>query len=81
MACGLRTTASLPEDPHGSSQLFLTPVPGHPVPSSSGLLRPRIHIVNRHTFRQNTQTNKMFENMNRSPTLFGSIGSHGLDTS
>lgn len=36
-----------------------TPVPGNPMPSSSGLPRHCMHMAHRHTCRQNTYTHKI----------------------
>jgi len=41
------------QHPHSGLELFLTPVPGDPTPSSGCLRAAETHMVYKHIFRQN----------------------------
>lgn len=60
MTLCLQALASFPDSgglelqcPRGGSQPFVTPVLGHPAPSSA-LHRLEVHIVHKHTYWQST---------------------------
>jgi hypothetical protein len=54
----MENLGSIPHNPQGSSQLSVTPVLGDPR-STSGFHRACIHMVHRHTGRQNTHTHQI----------------------